>query len=287
MNVYPQDLGTVIGEEIRSQRGPEDERPSVISAQTSAMVFLVSLTGTILSALLRWPIGWLLLFVTIIAASLYITAALKSYDKEETEEPLIEYEVGFLREGIQDPLARDYLALVRTILAVPSPQSVAAEQELRGAVHALGVAIESLPLHGREVTTEDPQGLRAEAGQLAAEAQNESDPVICASRQRRAESLLRRADTATKTVILLRRNQALREEVAEQINALRTNLNAFSVGGEQSVHELASLAASIQSVTVEANAITSARAEIDALLNAPAAATTTAEASQPLHSGRN
>ena len=87
--------------------------------------------------------------------------------------------------------------------------------------------------------------------------------MIAASLRRRAESLLRRSDTAARTSLLLRRNRALREEVGEQIRALQTSLTALQVGGRQSVPELSGLAASIHRVALEANAVTVARAEVD------------------------
>lgn len=286
MNVYPQDFGKRFEGEILDQRVPEPGKQPIVSTRISAVVFFVSLAGTIIAGLLQWPIGLPLLFVAVIAASLYIHSALGSYGQEQRASPVTEYEIGLLRDSVQDPLARDYLALVKMVLSVPTPSGVAAEREVRGAVQALGVAIESLPLQGREIITEDPRGLQAEADRLGLETQSEPDPVIRASRQRRSDSLTRRAGTAARTVMLLRRNQALREEVTEQINALRTNLTAFSIGGEQSVQELASLAVSIQSVTIEANAITAARAEIDTLLSSPAAQTVTGDETQPLGRGR-
>ena len=111
--------------------------------------------------------------------------------------------------------------------------------------------------------------LRAEAQTQIENAQGETDAVIAASLRRRAESLLRRADTAAKTLLLLRRNRALRDEVNEQIKALRTSLTALQIGGRQSTPELSGLAASIHRVALEANAVTVARAEVDTLLSQP------------------
>jgi hypothetical protein len=126
-----------------------------------------------------------------------------------------------------------------------------------------------LPTQGPEAVSDNPVALKDEAARLTQDAQAEPDSVIAASLWRRAESLTRRAETAARTLTLLRRNQALRAEVAEQIDALRTSLTAFQVGGRQSAHELADLAASIHRVAQEANAITTARAEIDTLLSLP------------------
>ena len=66
-----------------------------------------------------------------------------------------------------------------------------------------------------------------------------------------------------------RRNRALRDEVNEQIKALRTSLTALQIGGRQSAPQLSGLAASIHRVALEANAVTVARAEVDTVLSQP------------------
>ena len=110
---------------------------------------------------------------------------------------------------------------------------------------------------------------QTKASELLIEADREADAAIFASLHCRSESLLHRADTAAHTQLLVRRNQALRQETAEQINALQTSLTAFTVGGRQSAPELSSLAASIQRVAQEASTITEARAEVDTLIVEP------------------
>ena len=63
----------------------------------------------------------------------------------------------------------------------------------------------------------------------------------------------------------------MREELADQIGALRTSLAAAALGGDDSGPELAGLAARIRRVASEANAVTAARVEVDTLLSQPRA----------------
>lgn len=303
MDLYPGDLGENISREVLSLRGPVFVEEPSISISMLAALCSISLMATLIFWRLQWQIGgasWLLgsisLLIGGITSIVWLSRRWETRQKRETKIGRItDHEISQLRDGVsaQDPLARAFLKLIRTILAVPATPDTAAEREIRTAVCALATAIGSLPPEAvsagpdrtalRERLDEgvdlsptsghiadDPAVLHAEAIRLGQRAHTETDPVIRASLQRRAESLERRAETAARTLMLLRRNQALREEIAEQIGALRTSVTAFSVGGKQATQDFAGLAASIQRVTVEANAITEARAEIGTLLAEPA-----------------
>ncbi len=289
MNIAPQDLGDTFCKVLMHRRGPISK--PIVPPRISGSVALASLTALILSLLLQWPYKWgyleettdvLLLITTIIAAPFYVTEVLTKSEQKKLRDAASECELAELHDGLKDALAKNYLDLVLAIREVPVTPGTAAEQEVRGAIRALGAAIDSLPPPEKELVTDDPGALRLDAERLAAEAEVETDPVVLASLRRRADSLTRRAETAARTRLLLRRNGALREEVAEQIGALRTNLTAFRVGGEQAAQEMTGLAASIQRVTIEANAITAARDEIDALLSAPPGAFSSLAAQTPL-----
>lgn len=177
--------------------------------------------------------------------------------------PLTEAEVGALMGHVRDPLARDFLEVVQMILPLPDMADPDAAKNLRSALFALGEAIEGLPEQPSQAVRDDPAHLRRVASDLSDEARREADPVVAASLDRRALSLSRRAQTVSSIALLVRRNQTLREEVSEQIEALHTSVAAFSVGSQQSIHELADLAASIQHVAAEANAIASAHTELE------------------------
>lgn len=190
-------------------------------------------------------------------------------DADEGREYLLtSEELHHVSRSEKDPLVQQFLTLAYVVLALPTTEDATAEREVREAISALGLAVEALPPE-QKVVTDDPTALRAEAETQAAEAQAETDAVIAASLRRRVESLTRRAETAARTLLLLRRNQALQEEVGEQIQALQTSLTALQVGGRQSVPELAGLAASIQRVAQEANAMTAARAEVGMMVAEP------------------
>jgi len=187
----------------------------------------------------------------------------------ETELTLLQNKL--LQKGCDDPLLGMYLDLVWAAmsLAPRAPSQAQTECNAREAIRALGGAIETLPPQTLDGVPDSHAKLEATAARLAAEATGESDPVVAASLIRRAEALRGQAETAARVKVLLRRNLALREELADQIGALRTSLAAAALGGDDSGPELAGLAARIRRVASEANSVTAARVEVDALLSQP------------------
>jgi len=181
----------------------------------------------------------------------------------ELHGPLTEAEVDALHGYVRDPLARDFLGVVRRVLPLPEMSDPEAAKNLRSALSALGEAIEGLPEQAPLAVREDPAALRREASGLSEQARRETDPIVSSSLDRRALSLSRRAQTVSSIALLVHRNQTLREEVSEQIKALSTSISAFSVGSHQGMSELADLAASIQHVAAEANSIASAQTELE------------------------
>ncbi len=93
--------------------------------------------------------------------------------------------------------------------------------------------------------------------------------MIAASLHRRTEALQGQIETMSRVKIIMRRNMALRDELADQIGALRTSLTAAALDQDGGGPELALLAASIRRVASEANAVTAARVEVDTLLSQP------------------
>ena len=176
---------------------------------------------------------------------------------------LTEREVQQIREHVRDPLTGDFLSVVELLVSLTTMPDADSEKNLRRALSALGEAVEELPQQNPRAALGDPDGMRSQAARLSDAARREADPVVAASLERQAQSLARRAETVTSIAVLLRRNATLRDEVAEQIEALRTSVAAFSVGSRQSPHDLAELAASIQHVAAEANAIAVARTELE------------------------
>ena len=271
MDLYPRDLGEHISLEVGSER-------SLVSRDMSGASQMGCLGGGALAGIVLSGLFWAIqtyFFAACLTLSTmgllarYAYLALRSLNADESlRRPLTPYEVQNVRQQAGDALRQHYLDLALSVITLPDTKDETANREVRDAVAALGTAIEALPPE-QIVVSDDPASLRIEAQAQIENAQGETDPVIAASQRRRAESLLRRADTAAKTLLLLRRNRALRDEVNEQIKALRTSLTALQIGGRQSAPELSGLAASIHRVALEANAVTVARAEVDTLLSQP------------------
>ena len=272
MNLYPNDLGEQISRQVSLDRssasvppeaaGLRPSTPGAISLSLAAGTGLLWLGGAIAMAALL-GLGALVYF------GVYLYLLLRSPKiRQRLPQPLSKYEVQAVRQQAGDALRQHYLDLALSVIALPDIKDETANREVRDAVMALATAVEALPPE-QIIVSDDPASLRAEAQTQIENAQGETDPVIAASLRRRAESLLRRADTAAKTLLLLRRNRALRDEVNEQIKALRTSLTALQIGGRQSAPQLSGLAASIHRVALEANAVTVARAEVDTLLSQP------------------
>ncbi len=174
-----------------------------------------------------------------------------------------------LQKGSNDSVLELYLDLVWAAMntAPLRPGQAETERDAREAIRALGAAIDALPPRSLADVPNGHAALEATAARLAAEATGESDPVVAASLGRRAEALRGQAETVARVRVLLRRNSTLREELADQIGALRTSLTAAALGGDDSGPEMAGLAARIRRVASEANAVTAARVEVDALLS--------------------
>ncbi len=234
-----------------------------------ALAFGSTALTLLCAALHLTPLAVFLGFSAVICLSWYAALAVKAVNfTESLKRPLVYYEVEVVRQQAGDTLLQSYLDLVLSVVRLPDTKDETANREVRDAITALATAVGALPPE-QVAVSDNPPALRTEAQTQLENAQAETDAVIAASLRRRAESLLRRADTAAKTLLLLRRNRALREEVNEQIKALRTSLTALQIGGRQSTPELSDLAASIHRVALEANAVTVARAEVDTLLSQP------------------
>jgi len=127
-----------------------------------------------------------------------------------------------------------------SVHAVPEPS---AETQFREAVRALGTAIDNLP--PSTVPIQSAQKLAGRALSLADEAEQETDPVVAATRLRRAETRQRQAQTMALIETLARRSAALRQELSDQIDSLQTSLAAFRMAGVWSADEMAEVAATV------------------------------------------
>lgn len=279
MDLYPNDLGRQISGEVQQERSRSLTTPAPgMPPNTMGAVAGGSLVLTLLCGALHLvPLAVFLGTAAVICLVWYAALAVKALNfTESLKRPVQTQELQSVQFQAGDPLRRNYLELALSVVNLPDTKDETANREVRDAVTALGTALEALPPE-QVIVTDNPVALRAEAQAQIEDAQGEPDAVIAASNRRRAESLLRRADTSARTLLLLRRNKALREEVGEQIKALETSLTALQIGGRQSAPELSGLAASIHRVALEANAVTVARAEVDTLLSQPRGIIDTAE----------
>lgn len=180
--------------------------------------------------------------------------------------PVSMSEVEALQGSVQDELEQAFLRLVADAVR----QSIAPEaaDRVRAALRAVGEAIDALPAVAVPRASVDT--LRVEAAQAQADARAESDSVVAASHERRAEALERSASAAQRSQILMRRASALRGEMLAQIESLRLGLVGFETASGD-VSSLASLADAVRVVAEESVSVADARAELDAALpGAPA-----------------
>ena len=210
-----------------------------------------------------WPQALITLVVILGGTAFYSAVVRPRRVFRQMHGALSERDVQQLREQVRDPLANEYLSVVELLITLPAVPDADSAKNLRRAVYALDEAIEELPQQHPRAALGDPAKMRDQASRLSDAAQREPDSVVAASLARQSQSLARRAETVYNIAVLLRRNGTLRDEVSEQIEALRTSIAAFSVGSRHSPHDLADLAASIQHVAEEASAIAVARTELE------------------------
>lgn len=180
--------------------------------------------------------------------------------------PVSAAEIKDLESSALDDLESAYLRLIAD--AVKQDIAPDAADRVRAALRAVGEAIDLLPAVALPRAGVD--ALRAEAAQAQAEARAETDGVVAASHERRAEALERSASAAHRSQILMRRAAALRGEMLAQIESLRLGLVGFETASGD-VSSLASLADAVRAVAEESVSVADARTELDAALPGGAA----------------
>ena len=185
----------------------------------------------------------------------------KSLVRRWGKTPLTPHEVDILLAQEEDALEHSYLLLIREALAQPNLPE-AAQRELKEAIKVLGMALDRLPPAPVETANRNTESLRTEAQELRQQALAETDRVAGESLERRADALERSASAMEKSATLLRRNSLLRQELQAQLEALRLELGSTSVTGIDST-SLAQVASVARGVAREADALATARAELD------------------------
>ena len=175
--------------------------------------------------------------------------------------PLSDQELETLLQAEDDPLERSYLLLIREAL-LQNNLPATAQTELKEAIQVLGMALDRLPAAPAETAQRDTVSLRAEAASLHQQSVTEPDRVAAESLVRRADALERSAAAMEKSATLLRRNSLLRQELQAQLEALRLELGSTSTLGADA-GSLAQVASVARGVAREADALATARAELD------------------------
>ena len=193
-------------------------------------------------------------------------AAFRRVEREIHLPPITAAEIAALLPGTDDNLERAYLTLAMDVVRQDVVAS-GADADLRGALRALGDAIDRLPAtRAAAESSGSPdiltEVLRRTAQEALLQAQAEPDRVVAASLVRRAEALERRADATQRAGQMVRHFGALRQEMAAETEALRAGLAAYYTGAHD-IADLIRLADDIRRVAAEAAAITSAREELD------------------------
>lgn len=156
-------------------------------------------------------------------------------------------------------LRQDFLRLAREIRKQENI-SPDVEDDLRGALRALGDAVDRLPFSPMKTT--EASKLRENAVRIRAQADAETDALTQASLARQADAVERSAEAAERSALITKRTAALHAELAAQIESLRLGLTAFYTG-DADVSGLAALSENVRSVAAEAVSVASARAELD------------------------
>lgn len=180
---------------------------------------------------------------------------------KEMHQKLDKNELIVLINSSRDPLATDFFKLVGATTQTSETVGLQDAEKMRTALYSLGNSIAFLPL--LDVTSENPDALQSEARILVQQAKTEADPVIAASFQRRADAILHRATSAEYNNTVARRSQVLRDELRDQIKALRASLITTSLGSNHHSNRLSDVAASIQQIAGQANSVAAAQAEIE------------------------
>lgn len=301
MEIYPQDLGPASCQQIQRRRGQADAKGNSTKATAEpttaepksrqrlriesfriSHLFVLGIAFALASQVLKTT-SWgliILIVVFMIVVNKYFNptkvrlsishAAAAADVRRTTYDRLTAGEVWLLKQHCNDPVLQAYLELVGAAIDLPGfSGGIDTEKTVREAIRSLGSAIETLPLRQVNGISLDPAELERTAARMESDGDRETDAVVAASLHRRAEALAHQAETAARVVTLLRRNAALREELGDQIGALRTSLAAATLGQNGGVPELAGLAARIARIAQEAGAVTAARVEVDSLAADP------------------
>lgn len=196
-------------------------------------------------------------------------------------------EISLISKAETDPLKREYLGLVIKLVPMRPFQNATMEQSIRSAIRDIGSSVARLPGQPAEELLLNAETFREEASRLTMQAAHEGDAVVSASLQRQANARNQRAEAISRNSALARRNQVLRHEMAEHIQALKTMLDAATLEDGGDGHGLAALTENIQQVATEARSLIEAKKELALALEDGQSGSKSVTLEQPQHQGIN
>ena len=268
MDIYPEDLEPACRTRLQQARdraytstGKKGEGRiyGVLAGFLPGCVFL----GAILTAVVHTDAVFFLGGVAGSALGYAGSSFVDRYNlsRQHTQEVTAE-EISLARKAEADPLKKEHLGLVFKLITMRPFQDTAVERSIRSATRDIGASIAHLPGQPAEELLLNAETFKEEADRLMAEAAHEGDSVVSASLQRQANARNQRAEAIARNSALARRNQVLRHEMSEQIQALKTMLDAMSLEDSGAGHDLAALAENIEQIATEARSLTEAKKEL-------------------------
>ena len=185
----------------------------------------------------------------------------KNHGKQRTRKVTAQ-EISLIGKAENDSLKIGHLGLVSDLVSMRPFQDPTVEQSIRSAIRDISCGVARLPGQPADDLLLDAETFREEASRLTAKAARESDPIVAASFQRQAEARNQRAEAVARNSALARRNQILRHEMGEHIQALKTMLDAMALEESGEGCGLAALAANVQQVAIEARSLTESKKEL-------------------------
>lgn len=213
-------------------------------------------------------------------------------------------EVARLRQKATDTLKQNYFEIVWEVTKLPQQIDETLTHNIRRSLCALGNAVDDvLPEENQVFSSDKPRKpntregavaldvdwskpknksysklthqslgadaveLKKQAEKLLSEAASENDPVVAASIKRQSVSLMHQASTIDQITLLNRRNKALRGEILQQMNSLRTRLNASYLMRGQAVSGFADMFDQITHLASEASQVAAAQEELTSVLS--------------------
>ena len=260
MNIYPEDLEPAYRAHIQKTR---DLVPASYAGLKLALAGI--LPGMICGVIIGGSIGFYFLggAIGFTLGSLCGSFISRDARKIRAGSKVTEAEITLIGKEEADTLKLAHLGLIFKLILMRPSQDMTVEQSIRSAIRDIGSGIARLPGQPADDLLLDAETFKKEASCLAAEADRESDPVVAASLQRQSAARKQRAEAISWNSALARRNQILRQEMTEHIQALKTMLDATALGNSSEGCDLAALAEIIQQVASETKSLTDAKKELD------------------------